>query len=177
MKLMKRIAHGLAVLTFCVAYSATASANQFSHASGFICGNGPTNNRFVTGDYRSAFNILNNTNRTRHVSLVLALTFPNSPDDQAPFDASFRPGRSFELDSITLQPGQAVMIDCNELVGAAPFEIGGSPPYISGMLDIRSRRPLAVSLHQTAGPNTEPVSSVSVTNISAQRVQGDKKDY
>ena len=171
MKPMKRIAYVVAVLSFCASFTAEASGKVYSHASGFICGNGPTNNRFVTGDYRSAFNIHNNTKKNRRVTLQLALTFPNSPDATAPFDASFRPGTRIELESVRLHPGQAMMIDCDELVGATAFDIGGAPPYISGVLDIRSSRPIAVTLHQTAGPNTEPVSSVSVTRVPAERVQ------
>ncbi len=171
MIIMKHIAYGVAALSFCAAFTAQASGKVYSHASGFICGNGPTNNRFVTGDYRSAFNIQNNTRKNRRITLQLALTFPNSPDDTTPFDVSFRPGNWFELESVNLRPGQALMVDCDELVGATPFDIGGAPPYISGVLDIRSSRPIAVTLHQTAGPNTEPVSSVSVTRVPAERIK------
>ncbi len=142
-----------------VGLQAGAAAADIGHSAGFICGNGPTNNRIIAGDYRAHFNIRNGDDRTQTVELKLALTFPNA----AP-DASFTPGQVSSLQAVTLQPGEAVMIDCDELV---PENAG--PPYIGGVLTATSRRALDVTLIQTAGPATGPVNSVSVTRVPALR--------
>ncbi len=153
----------LAAMLLAVGLPSVASA-RFSHAGGFICGAGPgsTNARFVNGDYRSAFNVLNTSRTTLEVDLRLSLTFP--PGDL------FQPGAVFDLGSVTLAPGQAVMIDCAEFVDATGLELGGSPPYFAGMFEARARRRLAVTLLQSAGPQGGDVSSYAVTPIEALRV-------
>jgi hypothetical protein len=63
------------------------------------------------------------------------------------------------------------MIDCDELLAAAtPLDTMGTPPYFSGVLDVRSKLPLQVTRTQTAGPNGEDISSLSVTEIASRRV-------
>lgn len=153
---------------------AHASGYAYSHAAGFICGAGPgaTNNRFVNGDYRAAFNVMNPDRRAQVVSLTLSLTFPAAPEDpSAGPGAPFTPGRVITLEHVTLYPGEAVMIDCQELVAASGLTIGGRPPYFSGVLDVRARRRLDVTLLQSAGPRDGDVSSYAVTNVDGERVR------
>ncbi|HBP86520.1 MAG TPA: hypothetical protein PKK23_21070 [Nitrospirales bacterium] len=139
---------------------------NFSHAGGFVCGElANTNNRILGGDHRTHFNIRNGSKGEVTVDLEMALGFPAA--DPAANGASFTPGATTVLQSVTLKPGEAVMIDCDELITAALLLDVNPPPYFSGILDARSKRPLQVTRTQTAGPNGEDVRSLSVTEIQA----------
>jgi len=144
-------------------------AGLFSHAGGFVCGDlGNTNNRILGGDHRTHFNIRNGNKGDVTVDLEMALAFPAA--DPAANGASFTPGATAILQSVSLKPGEAVMIDCDELLAAAaPLDVD-PPPYFSGILDARSKRPLQVTRTQTAGPNGEDVRSLSVTEIQSTKV-------
>ena len=153
-----------------LALGAPASADEFSHAGGFVCGElGNTNNRILGGDHRTHFNIRNGNDHAVTVELELALGFPSA--DPAPNGASFTPGATTALQSVELQPGEAVMIDCDEILTAALELDADPPPYFSGILDARSGRPLQVTRTQTAGPNGEDISSLSVTEIESREVE------
>jgi hypothetical protein len=161
------VATGLALVS--LALGVPASAAEFSHAGGFVCGElANTNNRILGGDHRTHFNIRNGNKRAVTVNLELALGFPAA--DPAPNGASFTPGATTALQSVELQPGEAVMIDCDEILTAALGLDADPPPYFSGILDARSRQPLQVTRTQTAGPNGEDISSLSVTEIESKRV-------
>lgn len=141
----------------------------FSHAGGFVCGQlANTNNRILGGDHRTHFNIRNGNKGDVTVQLEMALAFPAA--DPAANGASFTPGATAILESVTLKPGEAVMIDCDELLTAAAKLDVDPPPYFSGILDATSRRPLQVTRTQTAGPNGEDVRSLSVTEIKGTNV-------
>lgn len=159
-----------------LAFGAPAFAAEFSHAGGFVCGElGNTNDRILGGDQRTNFNIRNGNNRAVTVKLDIALGFPAA--DPAANGASFTPGATAALQSVTLQPGEAVMIDCDELLTASrELDVIAQPPYFSGILDARSRRPLQVTRTQTAGPNGEDINSLSVTEIKARKVRKDDND-
>jgi hypothetical protein len=161
-----------------LALTVPASADEFSHAGGFVCGElDNTNNRILGGDHRTHFNIRNGNDRAVTVDLELALGFPSA--DPAANGASFTPGATATLQSVELQPGAAVMIDCDEILTAALELDADPPPYFSGILDARSGRPLQVTRTQTAGPNGEDISSVSVAEIQSREVEGrgdDDKD-
>jgi len=160
-------AAGLALVS--LALGAPASAAEYSHAGGFVCGElGNTNNRILGGDHRTHFNLRNGSPHAVTVDLELALSFPAA--DPAANGASFTPGAATTLQSVTLQPGEAVMIDCDEILTAALALDADPPPYFSGILDARSGRPLQVTRTQTAGPNGEDVSSVSVTEIESKEL-------
>jgi hypothetical protein len=154
-----------------IVFQAPASADDFSHSGGFVCGElGATNDRLVGGDHRTQFNILNGNSRAVTVDLELSLTFPAA--EPAANGATFTPGAIAKLQSVMLQPGQAVMIDCRELEDAAVAigEVrGDDPPYFAGLLTARSKRLLDVTRTQTAGQNGADVSSISVTEIKGRR--------
>ena len=164
---MKKILLFLSTLVLAGIASPAIASNNFSHAAGFICGTGPTTNRIVAGDYRVAFNILNGSRERQRVSLGLSLTFPAGITGSD----SFEPGDVIPLSRTTLAPGQAVMIDCDELVKAFESEFPVGPPYISGILDVRSSAPLQVTAMQGAGPEGQPLSTLSVTLVPAVRLR------
>ncbi len=168
--MIRLAAFGLALASLLsLSPSAQASKREFSHAAGFICGAGPgaTNDRFVNGDYRAAFNVLNTDRRALDVEFTLSLTFPAAVGGGAPFE----PGLVIPLHTVRLHPGEAVMIDCRELVDASGLPLGGSPPYFSGVLDARASRELSVTLLQSAGPRDGDVSSYAVTVVEGRRVR------
>jgi hypothetical protein len=167
-------ATGLALGSLVLA--APASAADFSHAGGFVCGFlENTNDRILGGDHRTHFNIRNGNNREVTVDLALALSFPAL--DPAANGELFTPGATTELQSVTLQPGEAVMIDCAEIFDAVAGLDADPPTYFSGILDASSRRPLQVTRTQTAGANGEDISSLSVVEIESTRVgDGDDRD-
>jgi hypothetical protein len=144
-----------------------------------VCGQlEATNNRILGGEHRTHFNIRNGNSRAVTVDLELALGFPAA--DPAPNGATFTPGATTALQSVELQPGQAVMIDCQEIFDAIlesdPPLDADPPPYFSGILDARSKRPLQVTRTQTAGANGEDISSLSVTEIKSREVGDDDDD-
>jgi hypothetical protein len=167
---------GLALASLTLGAPAWAAEDdEFSHAGGFVCGElAATNNRILGGDHRTNFNIRNGGRQAVTVNLELALTFPAA--DPAPNGASFTPGATTALQSVELQPGEAVMIDCDEILTAALGLDADPPPYFSGILDARSRRPLQVTRTQTAGQNGQDISSLSVAEIRSTRVGGDDND-
>ncbi len=170
---------GLAVASLALVVPERGDRSAVSHAGGFVCGAlASTNNRILGGDHRTHFNIRNGNNQEVVVSFELALGFPSA--DPAANGASFTPGATASLQSVTLGAGEAVMIDCDEILAAAtPLDTMTPPPYFSGILDARSRRPLQVTRTQTAGPNGEDVTALSVTEISATRMDtgdGDDED-
>lgn len=159
------------VLALGFGLAGTSHAGDVVHAGSFVCGMlAATNDRILGGDYRTQFNILNVSSKDTTVDLTLALTFPaDAPVNGEPFT----PGQVLALQSVDLEPGEAVMIDCLELGGAAAG-IGNPPPtYFAGVLSIQSRRSLSVTHFQTAGANAEDVSSVAVTQIEG--VEQDNK--
>jgi hypothetical protein len=170
------VAAGLVLCGLALGAATTTTRSEFSHAGGFVCGMlGASNNRIVGGDYRTNFNIRNPSDKTVVVDLDLALGFPSA--DPAANGQSFTPGAMTSLQSVTLRPGEAVMIDCDELLAAAmPLDTITPPPYFSGILDIRSSQPLQVVRTQTAGPNGEDVSTLSVSEIAAVRTKGGDDD-
>ena len=174
------VATGLALASLALGVPASSADADFSHAGGFVCGElDNTNNRIVGGDHRTNFNIRNGNNKAVTVYLELALSFPSA--DPAPNGASFTPGATTALHSVELKPGEAVMIDCDEILTAALGLDKDPPPYFSGILDARSERPLQVTRTQTAGPNGEDISSLSVTEIESKRIRDrdddDKDDH
>ena len=149
-----------------LAFQADAQAASFRHAAGFFCGlnGGEANPRIRPGEYRAAFNIRNASGRTATVDLELALTFPPA--------ANFTPGAVVPLPSVSLAPGEAVMIDCAELQEAA----NAAPPYIAGVLEVRGPRGLDVTLIHTAGADNGSVASIAVTQVEGTRVRGGDDD-
>lgn len=145
-----------------VAFQADAQAASFRHAAGFFCGfnGGEANPRIRPGEYRAAFNIRNAGGRSATVDLELAVTFPPGAD--------FTPGAVVPLQSVTLAPGEAVMIDCSELQAAA----NAAPPYIAGILEVRGPRDLDVTLIHTAGADEGSVATLAVTQVEGTRVRG-----
>ena len=76
------------------------------------------------------------------------------------------------LPSVSLAPGEAVMIDCAELQEAA----NAAPPYIAGVLEVRGPRGLDVTLIHTAGADNGSVASIAVTQVEGTRVRGGDDD-
>jgi len=160
-------ATGLALASLGFAGPALA---EFSHAGGFVCGFlNNTNDRVVGGDHRTLFNIRNGNNRGAIVDLKLALGFPAA--DPAPNGEQFTPGATTTLQSVTLQPGEAVMIDCAEIFAAVADLDVDPPPYFSGILDVISLQRLQVTRTQTAGANGEDISTLSVVEIEPRLVE------
>ena len=160
---------GLALASLALGVPASVAQDrdaEFSHAGGFVCGQLEAT--------RTHFNIRNGNSRAVTVDLELALTFPAA--DPAPNGASFTPRATTSLQSVRLRPGEAVMIDCDEILTAALGLDADPPPYFLGILDARSKRPLQVTRTQTAGANGEDISSLLVTEIKSREVGGDDDD-
>ena len=109
---------------------------KFQYAAKFVCGTNPAKTfRVVPGTYATAINIHNpNSKRVRFTKKV-ALTFP--PAEQAPGGVS----ETFED---TLDPDEALEVDCEEIPSEF-FESVPGTPYTKGFVIIKSNRSLDVT--------------------------------
>ena len=158
-----RLKKTIGVLTVALAgtFGSTAHATGWEFPASILCGNGPTNDRIIQGEYRVFVNIKNPTNRTFTIDLELTQTFPlvAAPSAAEPFT----PADMTPLESVTLAPGQAVMIGCKEL------GLENVSNYLSGILSVQAPRRTQVVLTQTAGAVDGTVNSISVTPIRPVR--------
>ena len=146
---------------------------KFQYAAKFVCGFNPqTTERILPGLYATAINIHNPSHKPVVFSKKVALTFP--PAVQAPGPVS-------EAILHTLEPGQALEVDCGEI--PSEFFPGVQfPPYVKGFLAIKSNRSLDVTAVYTAGAPADPSlplllpPNIDVEQIEERRVDDDEDE-
>lgn len=135
-------------------------------AAKMVCGTQPDAKalQLVQGVYASIVNILNVSDVDQKVAVTLALAHP----PPAPL-----PGGVFAVAEISLAPGQAAAIDCED-IAALTFPFGLPDHYIDGFLLIEAEQPLTVQAVYTAAPlhkdgcchgHPGPVASIDVERI------------
>ena len=141
---------------------------RYQYAAQFTCGVDPPPAifRVVPGRYATAINIHNPNDRRITFKKKVALTFP--PAEQTG-------GAVFEFQTDTLEPNQALQVDCQEIPGFFDEPIG--PPYFQGYVVIQTPKELDVNATYTAGSVGEGddvppiVNAIAVQEISAKRLR------
>ena len=156
---------GIGLVLLPVSVTAHEAKFKFRYAAKFVCGLNPgAIQRILPGDYATAVNIHNPSNKSVVLRKTIALTFP--PEEQAPGAVS---------DSIEdeLGPNQALEVDCGEIPSEFFFAVPpAEPPYVKGFLVITSTRRLDVTAVYTAGTAGQ-VASIDVEHIPERRINGD----
>ncbi len=139
---------------------------RVSHEVAFTCGMDPpgATSRILPGQYATAVNICNPTNRPMHVRLGVSLTFPDKNGA-----AEIEGGLVSEPIFRTLQPREALEVDCAEIPSQF-FDDLQTPPYIQGFLLVESLRGVTVSAIYTAG-QVDEIGNVRVVSIDVEQIQ------
>ena len=146
--------------------------DRFSYAAQVTCGTDPPAGilRIVPGQYATAIHIQNPTDVPITFRKRLALTFPDKD-----FGSAQKPGLVSEWIQDTLEPGEALEVDCGEMPGEF-FPGVGFPPYIQSLLVINSPRSLDVTaVYTTASIDQDgnlSVQSIDVEEVRERRIKG-----
>ncbi len=164
---------GLAVAAVCVltasASGSTPAARETTsvvHEAAFTCGVDPpgATSRILPGQYATSVAICNRTDRPVRFRIRAALTFPDALGG-----SDIEGGLVSEPMERTLQPRQALQVDCGE-VPSEFFPGFQGPPYVQGFLLIESRGGLGVSTVHTAGRFDE-LGNAEVVSIDVEQIE------
>lgn len=182
-----RLKHRLLVVTFAMAVGCLVAAStivtapaqgfksRLQYAAKFICGVDPPGSvfRILPGQYATAISIHNPDSRPVALSKRIALTFPAL----TPPGSQQEPGAVSDSIEHTLQPGESLMVDCQEMPGEFNFPVPPlAPPYVVGFLVIDSDRSLDVTAAYTAGSTGaggDLVRSLAVESIRERKKNRD----
>lgn len=114
------------------------------YAAKMVCGFQPDLEalQLVQGVYATVVNLLNISGSKQSVIVTFAMAHPPS----APM-----PGGGYDVAEVTLAPGQAAAVDCEDLA-ALTFPFGFPDTYIDGFVLIAGQGPLTVRAVYTAAP-------------------------
>ena len=114
------------------------------YAAKMVCGFQPDPEalQLVQGVYATVVNLLNISGSKQSVIVTFAMAHPPS----APM-----PGGGYDVAEVTLAPGQAAAVDCEDLA-ALTFPFGFPDTYIDGFVLIAGQGPLTVRAVYTAAP-------------------------
>ena len=145
---------------------------KFTYAAQVTCGFDPPSGilRIMPGQYATAVHVHNPTAESVTFRKRLALTFPDSD-----FGSAQKPGLVSGWIEDTLEPGQALEVDCGEVPGEF-FPGIGFPPYVQGILAIHSPATLdVIAVYTTASVDAQgalSVRSLDVEQVKERRVNG-----
>lgn len=147
------------------------NGNRFQYSAGFICGLDPPGVvvRILPGQYATAINIHNSSGGPAALRLRVSMTFPALD----PPGSQLEPGAVSAPIERTLQPNEALMVDCQEIPSEFDFRVPLlTPPYMKGLLAIESNRSLDVTAVYTAGSagtGGDVVESIEVEQIRERK--------
>lgn len=128
--------------------SSGSGCDKYGFSVPFVCGFNPSATvRILPGFYATSVMIHNPSSRNVEFKKKISLTFP--PPNQAP-------GFVSEAIEDSLDECQALMVDCEEILGDFGLNPQQLPPYIIGVLSVTSERALQVSQEQTVNGFTFP---------------------
>jgi hypothetical protein len=125
--------------------------DRFRYEVPFVCGVNPRQiSRIQPGTYATTVHVHNaNDDEAATIQKKLTLSFPPSSQEG---------GFVSEFLTDSLQPCQTLKVSCAEMIpfGENPFDIPlQDPPYVMGVLVVRSDCSLTVWAEQTTDPNRE----------------------
>ena len=163
------LACALVALPLVAANATDREPNRFSYTAPFVCGfdPDPAFQRILPGQYATTIMVHNPNRGPVTFQKRIALTFPDENGGSAQVPG---PVSGFLTD--TLQPGQALQIDCQEI----PNEFLSGiffPPYIEGVLTVESPHSLNVRAVYTAAMVDDlgvmEVQSIDVESVPERR--------
>ncbi len=132
----------------------------------FTCGFDPPGviARVLPGQYASAVNIVNAGDQPVTFLTHVALTFPNQSGS-----GSMGPGPVSNPVEASLQPGEALEVDCGE-VPSQFFPGLQLPPYIQGFVVISGPEELMVHVVHTAG-QVDAQGGIQVVSLDVEAIE------
>lgn len=125
----------------------------------YVCGKGD-GKILAFGYYYTAINILNANDSTVTYTKKVVSALPD------------RPGEATAPVSVSLKPGQAIEIDCPEIMEVVKYPPGTRSPVTKGFVVIQSNRPLDIVAVYTAGDLNKRVESIHTERVPANDQAG-----
>ncbi len=142
----------------------TSCSKKVVYAVPFVCGTNPSAvdnpagvSRVRPGNYTTHMQIHNPHKDSLDLRMRVSLSFP--PEKLVP-------GLVSDGLNVRLQKSETVMVDCQIILGEFNLPVQQLPPYISGVLNIRSEQAVVVYQHQTVDPLANGAPAVTQLSIS-----------